>query len=75
MLSLGVCGNPGYKGLPPVYLKYHSKEKYYAALQHADLNHDFAPLKEVFYTEIIGTMIQLYDGRRITDEVKEDINY
>ncbi len=64
-----------YKGLPPVYLKYHSKEKYYAALQHADLNHDFAPLKEVFYTEIIGTMIQLYDGRRITDEVKDDINY
>ena len=58
-----------YEGLPPVYLKYHSKEKYYAALQQADLNRNFDPLKEVFYVEIIGTMIQLYDGRRIADEI------
>lgn len=57
-----------YKGLPPVYLKFESKERYYAALQQADLEQDYDPLKEVFFTEIIRTMIQLYDGRRIFEE-------
>ncbi len=56
------------KGLPPVYLKYESKERYYEALQQADLHQDYIPLKEVFFTEIIRTMIQLYDGRRIFEE-------
>lgn len=55
------------KGLPPVYLKHESKEKYYEALQQADINMDYTPLQEVFYTEIIRTMIQLYDGRRICE--------
>lgn len=55
------------KGLPPVYLKYKSKENYYAALQFADMNKDYRPLKTVFFNEIVKTMIQLYDGRRILD--------
>ncbi|ERJ11085.1 putative adenosine monophosphate-protein transferase aq aa38 [Haloplasma contractile SSD-17B] len=55
------------KGLPPVYLKYKDKERYYEALQKADNENNYEPLKEVFYTEIIRTMIQLYDGRRVTE--------
>lgn len=56
------------KGLPPVYLKYDIKDYYYEALQIADLSMDYNPLKEVFYSEILKTMIQLYDGRRIFAE-------
>lgn len=56
------------KALPPVYLKYERKKEYYKALQVADLNNDFDPLCEVFYNEIMGSMIELYDGRRILEE-------
>lgn len=53
------------KGLLPVYLKYESKERYYDALQSVDLNEK---LKEVFFTEIVRTMMQIYDGRRIFED-------
>lgn len=53
------------KGIPPIYLKYDDKERYYEALQQADLYQDYNPLKEVFFTEIIRTMIQLHDEGRI----------
>lgn len=56
------------KGLPPVYLKYESKERYYDALQCVDLNNDYEQLKEVFFTEIVKTMMQIYDGRRIFED-------
>jgi Fic family protein len=47
------------KGLPPVYLKYKNKDKYYDALKEADLNDDYSFLSEVFYREIILSIIQL----------------
>lgn len=47
------------KGLPPVYLKYEKKDYYYEALKEADLNADYSHLCEVFYREIIRSMIQL----------------
>ncbi|QAT40653.1 ImmA/IrrE family metallo-endopeptidase [Clostridium sp. JN-9] len=47
------------KGLPPVYLKYDNKDYYYEALKEADLNGDYSYLCEVFYREIIRSMIQL----------------
>ena len=47
------------KGLPPVYLKYKNKDKYYDALKAADLNDDYSYLSEVFYREIILSIIQL----------------
>lgn len=52
------------KNLPPVYLKYDRKDDYYKALQSADVDKDFIPLYEVFFNEILKTMIELYDGRR-----------
>lgn len=55
------------KLLPPVYLKYDRKKEYYSALQIADLECDFYPLYEVFFNEIMRSMIELYDGRRILD--------
>jgi hypothetical protein len=56
------------KKLPPVYLKYDKKEAYYEALQIADLQNDFVPLYEVFFDEIMKSMIELYDGRRILSD-------
>lgn len=53
------------KLLPPVYLKYESKESYYRALEIADLQNDFTLLTNVFYDEVIVSMIELYDGRRL----------
>lgn len=47
------------KGLPPVYLKYDRKEKYYEALELADLRNDYSELNNVFYSEILNSMIQL----------------
>lgn len=47
------------KGLPPVYLKYENKDYYYEALKEADLNNDYSYLCEVFYREILKSMIQL----------------
>lgn len=47
------------KGLPPVYLKYENKDHYYEALKEADLNDDYSYLCEVFYREILRSMIQL----------------
>lgn len=47
------------KGLPPVYLKYENKDHYYEALKEADLNDDYSYLCEVFYREILKSMIQL----------------
>ena len=47
------------KGLPPVYLKYDDKEKYYNALSKADVEGNYDDLKRVFLQEIIRTMIQL----------------
>ncbi len=47
------------KKLPPVYLKYDRKEKYYDALKKADLDGDHTDLSEVFYREILYSMIQL----------------
>lgn len=47
------------KGLPPVYLKYENKDYYYEALKEADLNDDYSYLCEVFYREILKSMIQL----------------
>ena len=47
------------KGLLPVYLKYKNKDKYYDALKEADLNDDYSYLSEVFYREIILSIIQL----------------
>lgn len=47
------------KSLPLVYLKYEEKEEYYKALEKADLENDFSYLSEVFYKEILKTMIQL----------------
>lgn len=47
------------KGLPPVYLKYKNKDKYYDALKEADLNEDYSYLSDVFYREILISMIQL----------------
>ena len=46
-------------GLPPVYLKYDNKVAYYEALKEVDLNKDYSYLYEVFYREIIRSMIQL----------------
>ncbi|MFA9398774.1 MAG: ImmA/IrrE family metallo-endopeptidase [Clostridiaceae bacterium] len=56
------------KDLPPVYLKYDRKDDYYKALQIADLEKDFTALYEVFFNEIMRSMIELYDGRRIVCE-------
>ncbi len=56
------------KSLPPVYLKYESKDLYYKALQIADLQSDFTLLNEVFYNEVIVSMIELYDGRRLMSD-------
>ena len=59
------------KKLPPVYLKYDRKDDYYNALQSADVEKDFIPLYEVFFNEIMKTMIELYDGRRyICNEIE-----
>jgi Zn-dependent peptidase ImmA (M78 family)/fido (protein-threonine AMPylation protein) len=59
------------KELPPVYLKYNRKDDYYEALQIADLENDFIPLYEVFFNEILRSMTELHDGRRITYEGSE----
>lgn len=45
--------------LPPVYLKYKEKEKYYEALKEADINENFDDLSVVFYKQVIGSMIEL----------------
>jgi len=55
------------KRLPPVYLKYKSKDDYYQALKQADLYNDYNPLKMVFYKEILNTMIQIHDERSLLD--------
>lgn len=51
------------KKLPPVYLKYKSKDEYYDALRQADLYRKYNPLKIVFYKEILNTMNQIQDGQ------------
>lgn len=47
------------KKLPPVYLKFKEKQEYYDALRKADLENDFKDLNQVFYKQIINSMIQL----------------
>lgn len=47
------------KGLPPVYLKHDSKQKYLDALAEADRNGDLRPLTEIFYREILRSMYEL----------------
>lgn len=48
-----------FKKLPPVYLKFKEKQEYYDALRKADLKKDFEDLNQVFYKQIINSMIQL----------------
>lgn len=47
------------KGLPPVYLKQESKEIYLQALSIADRFHNYLPLNEIFYREILRSMCEL----------------
>lgn len=47
------------RGLPPVYLKYESKQKYLEALAKADQSEDYEPLTEIFYREILRSMFTL----------------
>jgi Zn-dependent peptidase ImmA (M78 family)/fido (protein-threonine AMPylation protein) len=47
------------KGLPPVYLKYENKQKYFDALSIADRLGNYDPLIEIFYREILRSMYEL----------------
>jgi Zn-dependent peptidase ImmA (M78 family)/fido (protein-threonine AMPylation protein) len=47
------------KGLPPIYLKHEDKETYFNALRKADLEKEYTALSEVFYRELLSSMIQL----------------
>lgn len=46
------------KNIPPVYLKYKEKDKYYQALKKAD-NGNFDELSVIFYKQVFLTMIKL----------------
>lgn len=45
--------------LPPVYIKYGHKDKYFDALSIADQTGNFDLLSEIFYKEVLRSMIQL----------------
>jgi Fic family protein len=45
--------------LPPVYIKYEQKDKYIDALSTADQTGNFDSLYEIFYREVLRSMIQL----------------
>ncbi|MGV8026561.1 MAG: ImmA/IrrE family metallo-endopeptidase [Anaerolineaceae bacterium] len=47
------------RGLPPVYIKHKEKQKYTDALSYADQTDDYKKLYEIFYREIIRSMIEL----------------
>ncbi len=47
------------KGLPPVYLKAESKENYLEALRAVDRENNCTKLVEIFYRQVLESMIQL----------------
>ena len=47
------------RGLPPVYIKFENKQKYFDALSEADTTKNFNSLVEVFYREILRSMYEL----------------
>jgi len=44
------------KGLPPIYIKYEQKYKYFDALAKADKFGDYDPLVEIFYREVLRSL-------------------
>ncbi len=47
------------KGLPPIYIKFTRKEKYYAALKKADTDHQYKELTRIIIQEIFRTMLKI----------------
>lgn len=52
------------KNLPPVYIKVANKYDYFNALSIADLENDYDKLYEIFYREIIRSLIELNEKYR-----------
>ncbi|MBI9052054.1 MAG: Fic family protein [Anaerolineaceae bacterium] len=47
------------RGIPPIYIKHENKSTYFDSLSKADLTSDYNDLFEVFYFEILRSMIEL----------------